>query len=73
MRYGWRVKAANFTTYVLAEYTLFWHHPNGKCYGEADWVPDPPLEDETGDPDPAATGHGRSERADSLIEELSHE
>ena len=41
-KYGWRVKLGVFTTHVLAEYTMFWHHPNGKCYGEAGWVPNPP-------------------------------
>ena len=41
-KYGWRIKQSVFTTYVLAEYTTFWHHPNGKCYGDAGWVPNPP-------------------------------
>jgi len=40
--YGWRVMQAYFTDYVLAEYTSFWHHPNHHCYGEDNWVPDPP-------------------------------
>jgi len=58
--YGWRVKvtaAPNpFAAWVLAEYTMFWHHPNGECYNDATWVPDPPLEDETGTPDPRPSG-----------------
>lgn len=33
--YGWRVKSANYSTYVLAEYTTFWHE--GVCYGAAGW------------------------------------
>ncbi len=41
-KYGWRVKASEFTKYVVAEYTTFWHHPNGKCYGAAGWVPNAP-------------------------------
>lgn len=41
-RYGWRVKAADFKTYVLAEYTIYWHHPNNKCYGKSGWVADAP-------------------------------
>ena len=41
-KYGWRVKQAAFKEYVLAEYATFWHHPNGECYHEANWVPDPP-------------------------------
>ncbi len=40
--YGWRVNQAEFTNYVLAEYLAFWHHPNKACYGDIDWVPDPP-------------------------------
>lgn len=39
-KYGWRVKQANFTTYVLAEYTSYWHHPTDICYGETGWVAD---------------------------------
>ena len=41
VRYGWRVKASLVTTYVLAEYTTFWHHQNGKCYDAAGWIPNP--------------------------------
>ncbi|GAB6067342.1 hypothetical protein JCM13664_06600 [Methylothermus subterraneus] len=44
VRYGWRVKQSEFTKWVLAEYTTFWHHPNGKCYGDPDWQPDPPQD-----------------------------
>ena len=29
--YGWRVNAANYSTYVLAEYAMYWHF--GPCYG----------------------------------------
>ena len=39
--YGWRVKSALFSTYVLAEYNTYWHHPNGKCYGDAGWSKNP--------------------------------
>jgi len=42
VRYGWRIKASAFPQHVLAEYTVFWHHPNGECYHEPGWVPDPP-------------------------------
>jgi len=40
--YGRRVKLAQFTNYVLVEYTAFWHHPNGECYHDDSWVTDPP-------------------------------
>jgi hypothetical protein len=49
VRYGWRVKLAEYKNYVLAEYTSFWHHPNGKCYGGAGWIKNPPQ-----DPDSSA-------------------
>ncbi len=39
--YGWRVKSAFYSTYVLAEFTTFWHHPNGLCYGDAGWSKTP--------------------------------
>ncbi|MCW5645109.1 MAG: hypothetical protein KIT63_23655 [Rhodoferax sp.] len=39
--YGWRVKAAFFPLYVLAEYNTYWHHPNGKCYGDTGWSKTP--------------------------------
>lgn len=42
VKYGWRVKQSEFTNWVLAEYTSFWHHPNKFCYGQDGWIPDPP-------------------------------
>lgn len=39
--YGWRVKKQFYDDYVLAEWTLFWHHPNGLCYGSAGWTKAP--------------------------------
>lgn len=39
--YGVRVKSSLYGTYVLAEYTTFWHHPNGYCYGDAGWTKNP--------------------------------
>ncbi|OHC61510.1 MAG: hypothetical protein A2040_11840 [Rhodocyclales bacterium GWA2_65_19] len=33
--YGWRIRAADFETYVLAEYIVFWHHPENICFGAA--------------------------------------
>ena len=39
--YGWRVKSAEYANYVLAEYTTFWHHPNGLCYTQAGWTKTP--------------------------------
>jgi type IV pilus assembly protein PilY1 len=33
--YGHRVKSADFYTYVLAEYTMFWHHPRRICFNDS--------------------------------------
>lgn len=50
---GWRVRDGDGddagsvddrTDYVLAEYTYFWHHPNGACMGAAGWVDNPPQD-----------------------------
>lgn len=38
--YGWRVKSEFFTTYVLAEYSTFWHYKAypDRCYGTSSWT-----------------------------------
>jgi hypothetical protein len=36
--FGWRVKAADFETYVLAEWVTYWHHPSDICFGETGWT-----------------------------------
>jgi hypothetical protein len=39
--YGWRVKSALFSTYVLVEYNTYWHHPNGLCFNSTGWTKAP--------------------------------
>lgn len=65
-KYGWRVKQANFTSYVLAEYTAYWHHPNNKCYGETLWVPNPP-EDHVADAIPQDPAIGSADPKDGIF------
>ncbi len=65
-KYGWRVKQADFTTYVMAEYTSFWHHPNGECYGDAGWVPDPP-EDLVSDANAKTAAAGSADPKDGIF------
>ena len=31
---GFRVMDTQFQTYVMAEYVIYWHHPNTVCYGD---------------------------------------
>ncbi|MES2975803.1 MAG: PilC/PilY family type IV pilus protein [Pseudomonadota bacterium] len=33
----------------LAQYTMFWHHPNKVCYGDAGWTASPPPDPTQGD------------------------
>lgn len=54
--YGWRVKSADYNTYVLAEYTTFWHHPNGKCYGVSGWIKAPAADTSSSTPVTPAVG-----------------
>jgi hypothetical protein len=36
--FGYRLKTDPLSqTFQIAQYTIFWHHPNGKCYGAAGW------------------------------------
>lgn len=41
-KYGWRLKKSAMASRLHAEYTMFWHHGNGKCYGDAGWVANAP-------------------------------
>lgn len=51
-QYGWRVKSSEYRKHMLALWTFFWHHPNGKCYGGSGWLKNPPQ-------DPAGTKPGK--------------
>ena len=42
---GYRLKIdATSQANQLAQYTVFWHHPNGKCLTDAGWVTNPPQD-----------------------------
>ena len=46
-RYGYRLKDdATSQSYRLVEWSVFWHHPNGKCMADAGWTQTPPLDTE---------------------------
>lgn len=69
LKYGWRVIESLVPTYVLAEYTLFWH--TGPCYHLSSWRPNPPPQmadndtgqddKEDGSADPTDNGVGSGE------------
>jgi len=54
--YGWRVKKADYATYVLAEYNTWWHHPSDICYGVKGWTKSPPEDNGSSKPQAAAKG-----------------
>jgi type IV pilus assembly protein PilY1 len=39
---GYRLKDASFSSKVIAEYLIYWHHPNNLCYGATGWTMKPP-------------------------------
>lgn len=47
---GSRVKASLIKDYVLAEFVVFWHHPNDLCDGDSGWTMTPPLDTTPADP-----------------------
>ncbi|MDP2751940.1 MAG: PilC/PilY family type IV pilus protein [Rhodocyclaceae bacterium] len=54
--YGWRVKSSNYVTYVLAEYAIYWHHPNNLCYGVTGWTKSPGADNGSSSSYTPATG-----------------
>ncbi len=49
---GYRLKSTSMKAKLIAEYTLFWHHPNDKCMGMTGYTISPPQD--TGVPDAVA-------------------
>ncbi len=54
--YGWRVKSGQYSSYVLAEYGTYWHHPNGKCFYSSGWTKNPGADNGSSTQDPKAPG-----------------
>jgi hypothetical protein len=56
---GYRLKKSTIAqANQLAQYTSFWHHPNGKCLADAGWTKAPP-------PDADSSGSGSTPAAGS--------
>jgi hypothetical protein len=54
--YGWRVKSSLYSTYVLVEYNVYWHHPTDGCFNSTGststssgvaWTKTPPADNST--------------------------
>ncbi|MDB5934945.1 MAG: hypothetical protein JWQ01_2289 [Massilia sp.] len=46
---GYRLKAGSMKAKLIAEYTVFWHHPNNMCMGNTGWVMNPPQDTSASD------------------------
>ena len=44
-----------YSTYVLAEYNTYWHHPNGLCFGDTGWSKAPGPDTGGNPPSPTHT------------------
>jgi len=50
----------------LVQWTIFWHHPNGKCYGDSGWVQNAP-QDFSGKPGGATGAPGSDDPKDGTF------
>jgi len=62
---GYRLKKdATSQANQLAQYTIFWHHPNKACYGDAAWVKNPPEDLDASDAKAATPAPGSADPKD---------
>jgi hypothetical protein len=59
--YGYRVTLAGRPTYLLAEWTVFWHHDNKACLEDAGWVMNPPKDTTPSTKEPLTPAAGSSD------------
>ena len=46
---GYRLKPTSMKTKLIAEYTLFWHHPNNLCMSDTGWIKNPAQDSSASD------------------------
>jgi hypothetical protein len=46
---GYRLRASSMKAKLIAEYTIFWHHPNNLCFGDTGWTRTPPQDNSASD------------------------
>jgi hypothetical protein len=64
---GFRLKKDTTSqAYQLAQYTTFWHHPNGLCTGDAGWTKTPPP-DPVSDATPKTPAAGSGDPTGSFL------
>ncbi len=41
---GYRLRGSSLATKLVAEYLIYWHHPNNLCMGDSGWTRSPPQD-----------------------------
>ena len=58
---GYRLRPGAMKTKLLAEYLVYWHHPNNKCMGDSGWTRSPPQDDGASDALPGVWAAGEDD------------
>lgn len=64
---GYRLKNSSMGSKLLAEYSMFWHHPNNRCMASSDWTKAPPEDHGESDAVAATPAAGSDDPADGLF------
>lgn len=58
---GYRLKASALKSKLVAEYLIYWHHPNNKCMADTGWTKTPPQDDGESDAVPGVWAPGEDD------------
>lgn len=58
---GYRLKPSAMKTKLVAEYLIYWHHPNNKCMADTGWTKSPPQDDGASDALPGVWAAGEDD------------
>lgn len=58
---GYRLKPGALRTKLVAEYLIYWHHPNNKCMADTGWTKTPPQDDGESDAQPGVWAPGEDD------------
>ncbi|MBZ2209391.1 pilus assembly protein [Massilia soli] len=58
---GYRLKAGSMKSKLVAEYLIYWHHPNNKCMADTGWTRSPPQDDGESDAMPGVWAPGEDD------------
>jgi type IV pilus assembly protein PilY1 len=64
---GYRLKTTSMKAKLIAEYTLFWHHPNDLCMGNTGWIMNPPQDTSASDAVAGKKASGSSDPGAGLL------